>query len=126
MKMDIYGNIVEITIPAGSGDVVNIKLPNGYSVEQLIITGLINCFALHRGLEVSLSSTYIFPPINSCSPNSFDIYIRDINSEGYIAFSIEKFGQIPDPNYFDKAFEPILVTGEDGKEHKVIPSDQFK
>lgn len=39
---------------------------------------------------------------------------------------IEKFGQIPDPHYFDKAFDPILVTGEDGKEYKCIPSDQFK
>mgnify|MGYP001095926717 CR=1 FL=1 len=27
---------------------------------------------------------------------------------------------------FDKAFEPILVTGEDGNEYNVIPSDQFK
>lgn len=25
-----------------------------------------------------------------------------------------------------KAFEPILVVGDDGKEYKVIPSDQFK
>ena len=29
-------------------------------------------------------------------------------------------------HYFDSAFKPILVTGEDGKEYKVIPSDQFK
>ena len=29
-------------------------------------------------------------------------------------------------NYFDNAFEPILVTGDDGKEYNVIPSDQFK
>lgn len=27
---------------------------------------------------------------------------------------------------FDKAFEPILVTGDDGNEYNVIPSDQFK
>lgn len=26
----------------------------------------------------------------------------------------------------DKAFEPILVTGDDGNEYNVIPSDQFK
>lgn len=25
-----------------------------------------------------------------------------------------------------RAFEPILVTGDDGNEYKVIPSDQFK
>lgn len=39
---------------------------------------------------------------------------------------IEKFGQIADIHYFDKAFEPILVVGDDGKEYNVIPSDQFK
>lgn len=39
---------------------------------------------------------------------------------------IEKFGQIPDTHYFDKAFERILVTGDDGNEYNVIPSDQFK
>lgn len=27
---------------------------------------------------------------------------------------------------FQKAFKPILVTGSDGKEYNVIPSDQFK
>lgn len=34
--------------------------------------------------------------------------------------------QLPDTHYFDKAFEPILVTGADGNEYNVIPSDQFK
>lgn len=29
-------------------------------------------------------------------------------------------------HYFDKDFDPILVTGADGKEYNVIPSDQFK
>lgn len=43
-----------------------------------------------------------------------------------IKFYIEKFGQIPYTHYFDKAFEPILVVGEDGNEYNVIPSDQFK
>lgn len=38
----------------------------------------------------------------------------------------EKFGQIPDAHYFDNAFEPILVTGDDGHEYNVIPSYQFK
>lgn len=28
--------------------------------------------------------------------------------------------------HFDKAFDPILVTGDDGNEYNVIPSDQFK
>lgn len=53
-------------------------------------------------------------------------YIIDISKSSEIKFYIEKFGQIPDPHYFYKAFEPILVTGDDGNEYKVIPSDQFK
>lgn len=44
----------------------------------------------------------------------------------YIRILIEKFGQIPDSHYFDKTFEPILVTGDDGNKYNVIPSDQFK
>lgn len=49
-----------------------------------------------------------------------NMYIHEIK------FNIEKFGQIPDPHYFDNAFKPILVTGDDGNQHYVIPSDQFK
>lgn len=37
-----------------------------------------------------------------------------------------KFGQIPDRQYFDTAFTPILVTDDNGNEYHVIPSDQFK
>jgi hypothetical protein len=44
----------------------------------------------------------------------------------YLRLSIEKFGQIPNEHYFEKAFKPILVTGNDGKKYNVIPSDQFK
>lgn len=33
---------------------------------------------------------------------------------------------LPDAHYFDRAFDPILVTGDDGNEYNVIPSDQFK
>ena len=29
-------------------------------------------------------------------------------------------------NIVDIKFEPILVTGDDGTEYNVIPSDQFK
>lgn len=34
--------------------------------------------------------------------------------------------ELPDPHYFDNAFDPILVTGDDGTAYNVIPSDQFK
>ena len=46
--------------------------------------------------------------------------------EASAIITIIKFGQIPDSHYFDAAFEPILVTGDDGNEYNVIPSDQFK
>lgn len=39
--------------------------------------------------------------------------------------TINYYGNIVDIK-FDKAFEPILVVGDDGKEYNVIPSDQFK
>lgn len=29
------------------------------------------------------------------------------------------FGQIPDTRYFRKAFEPILVTGDDGNKYNL-------
>lgn len=28
--------------------------------------------------------------------------------------------------HFTTPFEPILVTGDNGKKYKIIPSDQFK
>ena len=43
-----------------------------------------------------------------------------------MGISIEKFGQEPNINYFNGKITPILVTGNDGKEYNVIPSDQFK
>lgn len=30
------------------------------------------------------------------------------------------------PYYFNTAFNPILVTGDDGNDYNVIPSGQFK
>ena len=43
-----------------------------------------------------------------------------------IRITLVKFGQIPNSHYFDTAFEPLLVTGDDGNEYNVIPSAQFK
>lgn len=61
--------------------------------------------------------------VNGCN---ITLYISDLTKDAEIRFTIEKFGQIPDIHYFDTAFEPILVKGDDGKEYNVIPSDQFK
>nr|DAQ79129.1 MAG TPA: hypothetical protein [Caudoviricetes sp.] len=49
-----------------------------------------------------------------------------IGSGPFIVISFDEFGQIPDPYYFNSVFNPILVTGGDGNEYYVIPSDQFK
>lgn len=49
-----------------------------------------------------------------------------VDTTAPITFLITKFGQIPNANYFDKAFDPILVVGNDGNEYNVIPSNQFK
>lgn len=57
--------------------------------------------------------------------NTCFIYI-DASVPAELRFTIEKFGQILDPHYFDKEFEPILVIGDDGNEYNMIPSDQFK
>lgn len=61
--------------------------------------------------------------VNGCN---ITFYITDLPKAAEIRFTIEKFGQIPDSGYFDSTFKPILVTGDDGKEYNVIPSDQFK
>lgn len=55
-----------------------------------------------------------------------NIYIHDVTAAASLRLLITKFGQIPDTRYFLTAFEPILVTGDDGNEYNVIPSDQFK
>lgn len=73
-----------------------------------------------------LSDDITFPVVNSKSPSILPLLIKDTSKRADIRLTIEKFGQIPDPHYFDKAFEPILVVGDDGNEYNVIPSNQFK
>lgn len=74
---------------------------------------------LERGDDIT------FPVVNGKSPSILPLLIKDVSKRADIRLSIEKFGQIPDIHYFDKAFDPILVTGDDGNEYNVIPSDQF-
>lgn len=65
-------------------------------------------------------------PVNSKSPCTLLPVVSDNTKSAYARILIMKFGQIPDAHYFDKAFEPILVVGDEGNEYNVIPSDQFK
>lgn len=107
-----------------SNDYVYI-LPSGYTINTVHITSLTNIEAMNMA-RIEKNIRLVFPVINSKSPSSITLYISDLTKDAEIRFTIEKFGQIPDPHYFDKAFSPILLTGSDGKEYNVIPSDQFK
>lgn len=100
-------------------------LPSGYTINTIHITYLTNIRYMSR-VGIQMNSRLVFPAVNSKSPSYITLYISDITKAAEIRFTIEKFGQIPDPNYFATAFEPILVKGDDGKEYNVIPSDQFK
>lgn len=107
-----------------SNDYVYI-LPSGYTINTIYITYLTNIEAINRA-AIQRHIRLVFPVVNSKSPSYITLYISDLTKAAEIRFTIEKFGQIPDIHYFDTAFEPILVTGNDGKEYNVIPSDQFK
>ena len=107
-----------------SNDYVYI-LPIGYTINTMYITTCTNVEAVNRA-TIQRYSRLVFPIVNSKSPSSITLYITDLTKAAEIRFTIEKFGQIPDGHYFDTAFEPILVKGDDGKEYNVIPSDQFK
>lgn len=103
----------------------NYTLPIGYSINIMHITVSSNVTAINNA---SIANNYrlVFPVVNSKSPSTITMYIADITKIAEFRFTIEKFGQIPDPTYFKKAFDPILVTGDDGNKYNVIPSDQFK
>lgn len=103
-----------------------IQLQDGYTYERIHINGAYNVKELISYMSISTGDTITFPVVNSKSPSTISIYVPDITKEAEIRITIEKFGQIPDIHYFDTAFEPILVTGDDGKEYNVIPSNQFK
>lgn len=128
MTFDIYGNNIYISYEASEQPIheQNITLPDGYSYEDILIINSENVSTIQHRLLANSNVHMIFPPINSKSPCTFFLYITDLTKIASIRILICKFGQIPDPNYFDTAFEPILVKGDDGKEYNVIPSDQFK
>lgn len=127
MVEQIFGPVIDLTFAAN--EVTNpfiYNLPDGYSINKLYIPYITNIHSISPGVIVTNKETIIYPVINSKSPSQLRIIVTDATKEARIRFVIEKFGQIPDHHYFDKAFEPILVTGEDGNEYNVIPSDQFK
>ena len=126
MTLTVRGNAIEVAFDANEPlQYGAITLPDGYSFEQITILSANNCYPIHK-LSSPLLGKRTFPPVNSKSPCQLSYAIIDNTKAASFRAIIEKFGQIPDIHYFDKEFEPILVTGDDGNEYNVIPSDQFK
>lgn len=126
MTITYHGNAVDIKWAVGDEIGARITLIDGYSIEEMHIINNTGIYGLYRGMPIALTTEKIyFPPVNSRNPNTIAPFFNN-TKEQRLSFLITKFGQIPDPHYFDKEFKPILVTGDDGKEYSVIPSDQFK
>lgn len=128
MTTKIRGNCLRIYIEANelTNNRALVTLPDGYSYESIHILYLDNISELMPYFLISNNMTYHIPPVNSHSPCTMNLLVKDLSSHAEIRILIEKFGQIPDSHYFDNLFEPILVTCDDGNEYNVIPSDQFK
>lgn len=126
MTIKYYGNIVDIKFDVNDSSGAAIALINGYSIEEMTIIYNTRIYGLIYGGPITQTTENLrFPPVNSKNPNVITPLFDNTKTQRF-TFIITKFGQIPDPNYFKKAFEPILLTGSDGKEYNVIPSDQFK
>lgn len=124
---DINGPFIRISIdPNGSSKDIKIDLPNGYSYQTIFINRVTNISALFSNIDIHTGDRITFPVVNSKSPSTLRLFITDLSKPAEIRLIIEKFGQIPDPNYFDKTFDPISVKGDNDNSHLIIPSDQFK
>lgn len=125
MEAKIKGNNIRITLSEKEDNIVY-TLPSGYSYETLLITAFLNINYFNPLCKAQTAATYHFPPVRSKSPTTLTFLKANASAAASIVITIVKFGQIPDLHYFDKAFEPLLVTGDDGNEYNVIPSNQFQ
>lgn len=126
MTINYYGNVVDINYDVNDTSGKAIALIDGYSIEEMTIIHNTGIYGLLFGVPITNNAvTLCFPPVHSKNPNVIKPLFDNTKKQRF-TFIITKFGQIPDPHYFDTAFEPILVKGDDGKEYNVIPSDQFK
>lgn len=125
MNATINGNNIRITLAAAEDNIVY-TMPDGYSYETFLLSGSQNINYINPLCKANTGVTYHFPPVRSKSPTTLMLLKNDPKAEASVIITIVKFGQIPDSHYFDRAFEPILITGDDGNEYNVIPSDQFK
>ena len=125
MTIGYRGNLIILRYAAGEIP-QQIQLKDGYSFDAITVVSSDNIYVIHNELNFVLGSVMRFPPINSKSPCTLQPTKIDNSKSAYIRILIMKFGQIPDPHYFDGSFKSILVKGDDGKDYNVIPSDQFK
>lgn len=125
MEAKINGNCIRIVLKETDDNIV-FTLPDGYSYESILISGFVNINYINPLCKAIQGVTYRFPPIRSKSPTTIKLLKSNASATASVVITIVKFGQIPDSHYFDGVFEPILVTGDDGNEYNVIPSDQFK
>lgn len=126
MTIKYYGNVVDIKFDTTDKSGASITLIAGYSIEEMTIIHNSGIYGLMLGVPIYTTTENLrFPPVRSKNPNVIAPLFDNTKAQRF-TFIITKFGQIPDPHYFAKAFDPILVKGDDGKDYKVIPSDQFK
>lgn len=126
-RFDTNGPFIFVSVDANqSKKDITINLPAGYTYQKIFINRVTNISALFSNIDIHTGDRLTFPVVNSKSPSTLRLFIEDLSKPAEIRLTIEKFGQIPDPKYFDKAFDPILVRGDDDKQYLVMPSDQFK
>lgn len=128
MIIDYKGPTIGVVLDANESesDYVNIIFADGYTFEQIKLIYLSNIDEILPYNRVPVGASIKYPPINSMSPYFLNLHIIDKTKAAACGITIEKFGQLPNINYFHNAITPILITGEDGNEYNVIPSDQFK
>lgn len=125
MNIIYRGNCIIIRYDAGDTP-QPIQLADGYSFDTIAVIGASNLTSIYKEITFVTGKPMRFPPVNSKSPCTLYPVVTDNTKSAYLRILIMKFGQIPDSHYFNAAFEPIIVTGDDGHEYNVIPSDQFK
>lgn len=134
MITKVHGNrIIFILQENDEISTIPYTLPDGYSIHKMLVTSsgdfmLYDNAVSPNSIQPNIITT--FPIVNSTSPNSFNLKINKKTIGASIVINIFEFGQIPNPNYFNNTFEPILVTTNDENNHAVeynmIPSTQFE
>ena len=128
MLVDYKGPTISVIIDANelTNKYVKIQLEDGYTFEKIKVLRINNVSEIVPYCSLQNGDSITYPPIKSTSPCELTLLIPDITKNAVCSISIEKFGQKPNPQYFNGKITPILVTGDDGTEYNMIPSDQFK